>query len=564
MSGRSDLSPRSTALLNSLAAAGHEVTVAQVTTSRLGRPRLKATHTWTTSGPRPPPRARLRPQILYPSNSKTVDVADDLAGSLDAWVARRPDWPWPNRDLIDAAPARPELSVPAGKKPPEKEPWAQHAGPTPAGRHTGRRVVLCYRPTPATPARYLGAALMRAGVDVVATDRVDFDDIGPADAVVIVESPSPPIELRGENQGIPVIYWAHHGEHHLEANIRLVNRYGTDLVLLAHSWHLAARFDRRVERFPFGAEVGAGEGTKPFAEREWDLAFVGSTEGTAYSRRRLLLDQARQGLDRVTIESGVPPSRVPALYGDARSVLNDGGTRHLPIPMRVFETAGAGALLVTGPAPGLDLILGEDYVPSANRASMPWRFGARLQMAPERPWPETAEDGPWRPTPTTTGSIFCCVWCPKWSTPISPIRRPPSRWHVSYSITPTVSASSIPPEGSMRPIERCGRRATSAGIPVSRPSIPSCSIRTSPPPIPRRRAGSLSASASTRSCWACRSGRLTTSATWSSSMWAAPGTTSTRSAPEAGKHGRSRLGRRPPKLTRACGSRPRRTTTARS
>ncbi len=363
MSGRSDLSPRSTALLNSLAAAGHEVTVAQVTTSRLGRPRLKATHTWTTSGPRPPPRARLRPQILYPSNSKTVDVADDLAGSVDAWVARRPDWPWPNRDLIDAAPARPELSVPAGMKPPEKEPWAQHEGPAPAGRHRGRRVVLCYRPTPATPARYLGAALMRAGVDVVAIDRVDFGDIGPADAVVIVESPSPPIELRGENQGIPVIYWAHHGEHHLEANIRLANRYGTDLVLLAHSWHLAARFDRRVERFPFGVEVGAGEGTKPFAEREWDLAFVGSTEGTAYSRRRLLLDQARQGLDRVAIESGVPPSRIPALYGDARSVLNDGGTRHLPIPMRAFETAGAGALLVTGPAPGLDLILGEDYVP---------------------------------------------------------------------------------------------------------------------------------------------------------------------------------------------------------
>ena len=363
MSGRSDLSPRSTALLSSLAAAGHEVTVAQVATSRLGRQHLAPIHTWTAAGPEPPPRGRLHPQILYPSNSKTVDVADDLAASLDAWVARRPDWPWPKRDLIDATPARPELSVPSGLKPSEKEPWAQHAGPTPAGRHARRRVILCYRPTPATPARYLGAALMRAGVEVAATDRVNFDRVRPADLVVIVESPTPAIELTGANPGIPVVYWAHHGEHHLEANIRLAHRYGADLVLLAHSWHLAARFDRRVERFPFGVEVGAGEGTKTFAEREWDMAFVGSTEGNAYARRRLLLDQARQGLEQVRIETGFPPSQIPTLYGDARSVLNEGGTRHLPIPMRAFETAGAGALLVTGPAPGIELILGEDYVP---------------------------------------------------------------------------------------------------------------------------------------------------------------------------------------------------------
>jgi hypothetical protein len=44
------------------------------------------------------------------------------------------------------------------------------------------------------------------------------------------------------------------------------------------------------------------------------------------------------------------------LYEDARIIPNEGGTRHYPITMRVFEAVGAGALLVTDDLPGTDLI----------------------------------------------------------------------------------------------------------------------------------------------------------------------------------------------------------------
>ena len=46
------------------------------------------------------------------------------------------------------------------------------------------------------------------------------------------------------------------------------------------------------------------------------------------------------------------------LYARARLVLNEGGTKHLPITMRVFEAVGSGAHLVTDPLPGTELLLG--------------------------------------------------------------------------------------------------------------------------------------------------------------------------------------------------------------
>lgn len=360
LSAARDPSPRTRALLNSLTKAGHDVALAGLVRRRLRGEVMEDRLDWTPTGGSPIAGSRpSRPGIIHPDTSRITPSADRMAQRLQAWVARRPDWPSPARDLISAVPERPELAAPAGGPVPEKEPWREHAGMVNAGRHRGRRVALCFRSTPAGPAHRLRAALERAGVEVVVGERIDFSDLPEVDLVLIVESPTPPIEMVGENPGIPVIFWVHHGEHHLDGNLRLAAAYGVDLVLLAHSWHLAYRFDRRVERFPFGSEPSASP--PPFADRRWDLGFVGAVEGSAYARRRALLEQARASLEQVEVRSGISPLEIPDLYRDSRAVLDEGGNRHFPITMRVFETTAAGALLVTDPAPGLELILGHDF-----------------------------------------------------------------------------------------------------------------------------------------------------------------------------------------------------------
>jgi hypothetical protein len=158
-----------------------------------------------------------------------------------------------------------------------------------------------------------------------------------------------------------VLLWAHHGEHHTDTQVRLVRHYGADAVLLAHSWHLAHRFPRPVHRFPFGLPDALVTGGLPFAERPLDAAFLGAgiDGGGAYARRGALLASLREhlGADRVAFETGQPPARIPELYGRARLVPNDCGTRHRPVTMRVLEAVGAGAVLLTEDAPGTDRLL---------------------------------------------------------------------------------------------------------------------------------------------------------------------------------------------------------------
>jgi hypothetical protein len=232
-----------------------------------------------------------------------------------------------------------------------------------AGRHAGRRIVLCYQRTEANPGRYLEVALRRAGMTVtVETTTLDWATV-PDDAagVVFVESPLPAIEVTGSRKPVPTAFWVHHGEHHLATNLRLRGEYGADLVLLAHSWHLAHRFDVPVERFPFAVPTELFDGGRPWRERDVDVAFVGSLGGPYDRRRRILEALSGEFGDRVVVTDRATPRQMADLYGRACVVVNDGGTRHFPITMRVFEAIGAGALLVTDPAPGLDLILAGHY-----------------------------------------------------------------------------------------------------------------------------------------------------------------------------------------------------------
>jgi hypothetical protein len=305
----------------------------------------------------------MEPDLVYPTSAHMVEVAAEAVSDRGA-VVRDPSLPPAGpRDLIELAPGRPELSVsPAGPGVPyhgpgdDRGPWEPQAG-----RYAGQRIALAYRKTDRNPGRYLEDALRRAGFEILLhTDRIDLDELPPdTRAVVFVEGPLPPIEVVGSSPGFPVLFWVHHGEHHLQTNLRLLDRYRADAVLLAHSWHLAHRFPVPVHRFPFGTDPDLfGPTRRPWEERDVDVAMVGAhlAGGGPYQRRGDLVRACEAAVDpgRRAFLEGVTPEEMARTYGRARIVLNEGGVRHHPITMRVFEAISAGALLLTDPVPGLD------------------------------------------------------------------------------------------------------------------------------------------------------------------------------------------------------------------
>lgn len=305
------------------------------------------------------------PELIYALSESAVPLAAAAARRCDAAVVRDPRLPSAgDRDIVRLAPDARELSSsPAGpgstnhSRSDRRAPWT----PRP-GRHAGLEVVLAYRPTTTTPARYLHRALERAGIRVRhVADRLDWRTVGRGAAFVLfVESPYPAIEVVGENPGIPVLLWAHHGEHHTGAHLRLIRRYGVHAVLLAHSWHLAHRYPVPVHRFPFAVAPELLDGTDPWTRRPFDVGFVGSlgVEEGPYSVRRRLLDAIRSGFpdDRVHITDMASPEQLAHIYAHSKVVVDEGGARHYPITMRVFEAIGSGALLATTGAPGLSCL----------------------------------------------------------------------------------------------------------------------------------------------------------------------------------------------------------------
>lgn len=259
-------------------------------------------------------------------------------------------------------------------------------------RHAGKRVVLCYNPTETNPGRYLHSALERSGVDVDHRyPEVDLDSVSDQyAAVVFVESPYPALDVKGSTE-CPVLFWVHHGEHHLYRNLRLADRYRADAVLLAHSWHLGHRFPAPTYAFPFGVPVEMIQDLVPWEGRSFDVAMVGSgfdSDSDTYRLRRRIAQEATSalGADRVLFGGDMSPEEVFRAYADAKTVVDEGGERHRPITMRVFEAMGSGAALVTQPAPGLRKLFGgerpylpldaEDVVGSLNLAGDATRTAA--------------------------------------------------------------------------------------------------------------------------------------------------------------------------------------------
>jgi hypothetical protein len=306
--------------------------------------------------------------IYLPLDEEVLPVAVRAARMSGGIVQRTPKMPSAEEvDLIHLAPAHPELALPTHGMGSEFTP-AYHPEPyePQAGRYRGGKVVICYRRTPTNPGRYIEAALGRSGLEVqVETEIVDLDSIDEDTRFVLfVESPYPALEVSG-NTAVPILFWVHHGEHHLHANLRLADRYRADAVLLAHSWHLAHWFPAPVHRFPFAiAPEVMGEAPR-LADRRFDVAMVGSNlrgEAWQYQRRRHLVETLETHLpsDRTAFVEGISPEELIALYANSRIVIDEGGIRHYPITMRVFEAIESGAALLTDHAPGLDMVFDED------------------------------------------------------------------------------------------------------------------------------------------------------------------------------------------------------------
>lgn len=308
----------------------------------------------------------VQPDLVYGANEELTQLADAQGFTVASDTRLQGG---ASNDLVRLAPTRPLL---AGLAPGHWTAWVDRPLTVPSdGRYSGKRIVLCYHPTATTPARYLHAALERAGVRVETLyPTIDLGQIADdTDGVVFVESPYPELEVVG-NTTVPILYWVHHGEIHLYQNLRLAQRYRADAVLLAHSWHLAHRFKAPVFMFPFGVPIEMLREDMPFAARPFEVSMIAagfdSTDRRYAARREAAAVLGNEyGEDRVRFAGGVTPREVFATYAKSKVVIDEGGALHKPITMRVFEATGSGAALLTEPAPGIDLLFDpeREYAP---------------------------------------------------------------------------------------------------------------------------------------------------------------------------------------------------------
>lgn len=305
-------------------------------------------------------------RIFIPTDPRALPASIGAARSVGGVVSRTPKMPPAEEiDLIDLAPTHPDLAAPPAGLGSFHTPADDRARYEPKpGRHSGRKVILCYRKSEVNPGRYLESGLRRSGAAVrVETESIDLSAIDPdTDFVIFVEGPYPALEVTGETN-VPILFWFHHGEHHLHANLRLADRYRADAVLMAHSWHLAYWSPAPVHRFPFGVATELLDPGRPMGARRYDVAMVGAKlwSGGPYDRRQQLVSSLEQTFpkERLGFMEQVSAEEMAKLYGNARIVINEGGTRHYPITMRVLEAVGSGAVLLSDRLPGMEMLLDE-------------------------------------------------------------------------------------------------------------------------------------------------------------------------------------------------------------
>ncbi|MBG9543408.1 hypothetical protein ABE29_11565 [Cytobacillus firmus] len=227
---------------------------------------------------------------------------------------------------------------------------------------------MCYGKTEFTPGRYLEDGFRSIGheVDVIQT-TIDFGVINQNDflGVIFVESPSKTlVRVKNINLArIPILFWIHHGENRLKTNIYLSKMYNPDLILLAHSLHLAKNFPAPVKFFPFAMSTDIFNCSQNFSERKIDIAFVGSKNPSFYKNRALALSRINKLFGRkyrLSLGKKIFLKALRDEYCNSKIVINYSADRIKSLNMRIFEGIGCGSLVITDYVPGLENIFQEN------------------------------------------------------------------------------------------------------------------------------------------------------------------------------------------------------------
>jgi glycosyltransferase involved in cell wall biosynthesis len=191
-------------------------------------------------------------------------------------------------------------------------------------------------------------------IDFAAIDMSSF--LG----VLFVESPSgPKVLVKNINLvSIPKFFWIHHGENRLKANIEMCGWYKPDLLLMAHSLHLAHQFPAPVRFLPFGVDPHIFHSAAPWSNRPIDVAFVGG-RSSIYSIREARmqhLEAELKGKRKLSFHKKVFLAELNSLYGKSKIVFNHTADQIKALNMRIFEGLGCGALVLTDYAPEQEML----------------------------------------------------------------------------------------------------------------------------------------------------------------------------------------------------------------
>jgi hypothetical protein len=224
-------------------------------------------------------------------------------------------------------------------------------------------ILMCYGKTPYTPGRYLEDAFRRIGFRVVRLEgTVDFAaiDMSPYLGVLFVESPSrPKVHVKNiHSVSIPKLFWIHHGENRLKANIEMCGWYKPDLLLMAHSLHLGYQFPAPVRFFPFGVDPHIFHSNIAWPNRTIDVSFVGG-QSSIYSVREArmqYIESVLRGKRKLSFKEKVYLHELSSLYGRSKIVFNHTADQIKAFNMRIFEGMGCGALVLTDYTPEQELL----------------------------------------------------------------------------------------------------------------------------------------------------------------------------------------------------------------
>ncbi|WP_432694412.1 glycosyltransferase family protein (plasmid) [Priestia aryabhattai] len=234
------------------------------------------------------------------------------------------------------------------------------------------KILMCYGKTPYTPGRYLEDGLNSIGLTVdLFQNEIDFNKVNLSEylGVLFVESPSRPlVEVKNiDLVKLPKIFWIHHGENRLQTNVQLAKKYKPDVILMAHSLHLANNFSIPVCFFPFAMAKSIFNCSTDLKERKYDISFVGNNESGYYKKRRKVLKAIEKQFNNkyhLSFNSNVFLNELSEQYGQTKIVINHTADGIKSLNMRIFEGMSCGALVITDYVPGQEKLFidNEHYI----------------------------------------------------------------------------------------------------------------------------------------------------------------------------------------------------------